>query len=37
MGVAGGCNPIPLDSKISDGQLTIAAADLRALVPTFNK
>jgi len=37
MGVAGGCNPIPLDSKISNGQLTIAAADLQALVPTFNK
>jgi len=37
MGVAGGCNPIPLDSKISNGQLTIAAADLQALVPTFDK
>jgi high-affinity iron transporter len=37
MGVAGGCNPIPLDSKISNGQLTIAAADLQALAPTFNK
>jgi high-affinity iron transporter len=37
MGQPGGCNPIPLNSTIADGQLTITAADLRALAPTFEK
>ena len=37
MGEPGGCNPVPLKSTIANGQLTIAAADLRALAPTFEK
>jgi high-affinity iron transporter len=37
MGQPGGCNPIPLKSTTTDGQLTIAAADLRALIPVFNR
>jgi FTR1 family protein len=37
MGQPGGCNPIPLKSISSDGQITIAAADLRALIPVFNR
>jgi high-affinity iron transporter len=37
MGQAGGCNPIPLNSTITNGQLSIAAADLRALATTFEK
>jgi high-affinity iron transporter len=37
MGQAGGCNPIPLKSSIGGGTVTIAAADLQALVPVFGK
>jgi uncharacterized membrane protein len=37
MGQAGGCNPVPLKSTISGGQVTIAAADLKALSDVFNK
>jgi high-affinity iron transporter len=37
MGQPGGCNPIPLKSTVSGGEVTIAANDLRALVPVFNK
>jgi FTR1 family protein len=37
MGEAGGCNPIPLKSTTVNGQITIAAADLKALAPTFEK
>jgi FTR1 family protein len=37
MGQAGGCNPIPLKSSIGGGQVVIAAADLKALLPVFKK
>lgn len=37
MGQRGGCNPIPLNSVISGGQVIIQAADLRALAPTFER
>lgn len=37
MGQKGGCNPIPLKSTVSSGQLTIQAADLRALAPVFER
>ena len=37
MGQPGGCNPIPLHSSRAGGQITIAAADLQALVPTFER
>ncbi len=37
MGHPGGCNPIPLTSTNNNGQITIAAADLRALAATFEK
>jgi high-affinity iron transporter len=37
MGQAGGCNPIPLKSSIGGGQIVIAAADLKALIPVFEK
>ncbi len=37
MGQKGGCNPIPLKSTISSGQLTIQAADLRTLAPVFER
>jgi FTR1 family protein len=37
MGQPGGCNPIPLKSASADGQITIAAADLRALTGVFEK
>ncbi len=37
MGQPGGCNPIPLKSVISGGQVIIQAADLRALAPTFER
>ncbi len=33
MGQPGGCNPIPLKATNSNGQITIAAADLKALDP----
>ncbi len=37
MGQPGGCNPIPLKSTNTAGQITIAAADLKALAPRFEK
>lgn len=37
MGQRGGCNPIPLNSVNSGGQIIIQAADLRALAPTFER
>ena len=37
MGQKGGCNPIPLKSTISAGQLIIQAADLRELAPVFER
>jgi high-affinity iron transporter len=37
MGQPGGCNPIPLKSTNAGGQITIAAADLKALAPRFEK
>lgn len=37
MGQPGGCNPIPLLSTNANGQITIAAADLKALAPRFEK
>jgi high-affinity iron transporter len=37
MGQEGGCNPIPLHSSRSGSQITIAAADLQALVPIFER
>jgi high-affinity iron transporter len=37
MGQPGGCNPIPLRSSIVDGQVIIAAADLKAIAPKFVK
>jgi high-affinity iron transporter len=35
MGQPGGCNPIPLKSTVTSGQLTIAASDLEAVAPRF--
>jgi FTR1 family protein len=37
MGQEGGCNPIPLKSTVSGGQVTIQAADLKTLVPVFER
>ncbi len=37
MGQEGGCNPIPLHSSRSGAQITIAAADLQALAPVFER
>jgi FTR1 family protein len=37
MGQEGGCNPIPLKSSISAGQVVIEAADLKTLVPVFER
>jgi FTR1 family protein len=37
MGQPGGCNPIPLKSSIVNGQVVIAAADLKAIAPKFEK
>jgi FTR1 family protein len=37
MGQPGGCNPVPLKSTIAGGQVTIAAADLKALTDVFKK
>jgi high-affinity iron transporter len=37
MGQPGGCNPIPLKSTLANGQVVIAAADLRAIAPKFEK
>ncbi|HTH53661.1 MAG TPA: Fe-S-containing protein [Edaphobacter sp.] len=37
MGQPGGCNPIPLKSSISGGQVIIQAADLKTLVSVFDR
>jgi len=37
MGQPGGCNPIPLKSSIANGQVIIAAADLKAIASKFEK
>jgi high-affinity iron transporter len=37
MGTAGGCNPIPLKSTNSGGQITIQAADLKTLLTVFER
>ncbi len=37
MGQPGGCNPIPLPSTQANGQIVIAAADLKALAPRFER
>ncbi len=37
MGQPGGCNPIPLKSSIANGQVVIAAADLKAIAPRFER
>jgi high-affinity iron transporter len=37
MGQPGGCNPVPLKSTGANGEITIAAADLRALIPIFER
>ena len=37
MGQPGGCNPIPLKAINSNGQITIAAADLKAIATRFEK
>ena len=37
MGQPGGCNPIPLPSTQSNGQIVIAAADLRVIAPRFER
>ena len=37
MGQEGGCNPIPLKSSIGGGQVVIQAADLKTLVPIFER
>ena len=37
MGQPGGCNPIPLKSRMEGGTVTIAAADLKALAGVFEQ
>jgi high-affinity iron transporter len=37
MGQPGGCNPIPLKSTTTNGQITIAATDLRPLIKIFER
>ena len=37
MGQPGGCNPIPLKSTVANGQVIIAAADLKAIASRFEK
>ena len=37
MGQPGGCNPIPLKATQANGQIIIAAADLKAVAPRFEK
>jgi FTR1 family protein len=37
MGQEGGCNPIPLKSSITSGIVTIQAADLKTLIPVFER
>lgn len=37
VGIAGGCNPIPLQSTIAGGYVIVRAQALQALVPEFSK
>jgi FTR1 family protein len=37
MGQPGGCNPIPLKATVANGQVVIAAADLKAIAPRFER
>jgi high-affinity iron transporter len=37
MGQPGGCNPIPLKNTQANGQIVIAASDLKALAPRFER
>jgi len=37
MGQEGGCNPVPLKSTVTAGQVTIQAEDLRSLIPIFQQ
>ncbi len=37
VGIGGGCNPIPLHSRLEDGALRIAVPDLRAQAATFRE
>jgi high-affinity iron transporter len=37
MGQPGGCNPVPLKSTSAGGQVVIAAADLKTLIPVFER
>jgi FTR1 family protein len=37
MGQPGGCNPIPLPSTQANGQIAIAASDLKAIAPRFER
>jgi uncharacterized membrane protein len=37
MGQQGGCNPIPLKSAVTGGQVTIQSDDLKTLVPVFER
>jgi FTR1 family protein len=37
MGQPGGCNPIPLPSTQANGQIVIAASDLKAIAPRFER
>jgi high-affinity iron transporter len=37
MGQPGGCNPIPLKATVTAGQVSIAAVDLKAIAPRFEK
>ncbi|MEO6829758.1 MAG: DUF2318 domain-containing protein, partial [Acidobacteriaceae bacterium] len=37
IGIAGGCNPVPLESETTGGLVVIQARALEALVPMFSK
>jgi high-affinity iron transporter len=37
MGQPGGCNPVPLTATNTNGQIVIAAADLKTLIPVFER
>ena len=37
VGVAGGCNPIPLQSRLENGTLHVALSDLGAQVAAFRQ
>lgn len=37
IGIAGGCNPVPLESETTGGLVVIQASALEALVPIFSK